>query len=97
MKKEDVADEIVDAVCEEVGMCNGAWDMVDPKEIIAAAHNATFASDAVKNLVDASLLIVRLARRLPADDPVRVAALDWLVRKRLMPSVLRLTNMGDTD
>jgi hypothetical protein len=32
-----VTDEIVDAVENEVGMGCGAWDMVPPKEIIAAA------------------------------------------------------------
>lgn len=33
----DVTDDILDAVENEVGMGCGAWDMVPPKEIIAAA------------------------------------------------------------
>lgn len=36
---EDVTDEMVDEVENAVSMGTGAWDMVDPKEIIAAAWN----------------------------------------------------------
>ena len=35
----DVTDEILDLVENEVGMGCGAWDMVPPKEIIAASWN----------------------------------------------------------
>lgn len=34
-------------------------------------------------------LILRLSRRLPADNSVRVQALDYLMREKLMPSILR--------
>jgi len=36
MKISEITDNFVDAVEEKVGMSYGAWDMVDPKEIIAA-------------------------------------------------------------
>lgn len=32
----EIADELVDAVEEEVGMGHGAWDTIDPRRVIAA-------------------------------------------------------------
>jgi hypothetical protein len=40
MKPEEVTDEIIEAVENSVGMGVGGWDMVDPREIIAASVNA---------------------------------------------------------
>ena len=37
--KSDVTPEDVEAVEDELGMGAGAWDMVDPASIIAAAWN----------------------------------------------------------
>ena len=36
---EDVTDEMVEAIDDAVSMGAGAWDMVDPKELTAAAWN----------------------------------------------------------
>ncbi len=40
MIPEDITDDIVDAVGEIVSLHPNAWDMVDPKELIAAAVNS---------------------------------------------------------
>lgn len=42
-----------------------------------------------RQINNSTMLILRLARRLPENDDVRVKALDYLHRERLMPSVLR--------
>lgn len=39
VEPEDITPEMVEAVEAAVGMGSGAWDCVDPKEIIAAALN----------------------------------------------------------
>lgn len=40
MKPEDVTDEHAEQVEEAVGVGSGAWDMLDPKEILAAAADS---------------------------------------------------------
>lgn len=42
IQAEQVTQELVDAVEGDVGYSQGGWDMVDPREIIAAAFNWAF-------------------------------------------------------
>lgn len=56
------------------------------RELIAL--RAERAKDA-KRIDNLGMIVVRLNRSLPKDNSIRVAALDYLAREGLMPSVLR--------
>jgi len=45
LTSEDITDDMVDAVEEAVGMGNQAWDMTNPKEIIAVVVNIATAPE----------------------------------------------------
>lgn len=89
MNANDIDDCIVENVESDLGMGHGAWDMVDPKQLIASVLAVCGADNAVQKLENAAIFIVRLARALPAEHLVRTAAIDWLCRNNLLPSVLR--------
>lgn len=45
--KDEIDDAFVDQVEDELGMGCGAWDMIDPKAIIAAAVNVYLSAKGV--------------------------------------------------
>lgn len=49
---DDITDEQVDAVEEALGWCSGAWDMMPPKAVIAAAVNAITPPDDGEKLTE---------------------------------------------
>ena len=57
------------------------------QEVVTKDEQKQFSNEIM--VADLSMLVRRLCKKLPEDDPVRVAALDYLQRKSLAGNILR--------